>query len=119
MRLIDADALIPMMKYATTDSEIGVFPILIGFDAIKKVIDEQPTIEERPRGWWIEHRRTDLGPKLNNCVECSNCGIWFSSENLVRRAFCPNCGADMRTEQMLKLVRAWEKAHRKSAEGEE
>ena len=24
MRLIDADALIPMMKYATTDSEIGV-----------------------------------------------------------------------------------------------
>lgn len=25
MRLIDADVLIPMMKYATTDSEIGVF----------------------------------------------------------------------------------------------
>ena len=45
MRLIDADALIPMMKYATTDNEIGVFPIMIGFDAIKGVIDELPTID--------------------------------------------------------------------------
>ena len=45
MRLIDADALIPIMKYTTTDNEIGVFPIRIGFDAIKEVIDEAPTIE--------------------------------------------------------------------------
>lgn len=45
MRLINADALIPMMKYATTDNEIGVFPIRIGFDAIKKVIDDAPTID--------------------------------------------------------------------------
>lgn len=45
MRLIDADALIPIMKYATTDNEIGVFPIRIGFDAIKGVIDDAPTID--------------------------------------------------------------------------
>ena len=45
MRLIDADALIPMMKYATIDNEIGVFPIRIGFDAIKRVIDDAPTID--------------------------------------------------------------------------
>ena len=45
MRLIDADALIPMMKYATTDKEIGVFPIRIGFDAIKRVIDDAPTVD--------------------------------------------------------------------------
>ena len=45
MRLIDADALIPMMKYTTTDNEIGVFPIRIGFNAIKGVIDDAPTIE--------------------------------------------------------------------------
>ena len=49
MRLIDADALIPMMKYATTDSEIGVFPIKIGFNEIEKVINEQPTIEPEPQ----------------------------------------------------------------------
>lgn len=45
MRLIDADALIPIMKYNTTDNEIGVFPIRIGFDAIKEVIDEASTID--------------------------------------------------------------------------
>ena len=45
MRLIDADALIPIMKYTTTDNEIGVFPIRIGFDAIKEVIDEASTID--------------------------------------------------------------------------
>lgn len=45
MRLINADALIPIMKYATTDNEVGVFPIRIGFDAIKGVIDDAPTID--------------------------------------------------------------------------
>ena len=45
MRLINADDLIPMMKYATTDNEIGVFPIMIGFNAIKRVIDDAPTID--------------------------------------------------------------------------
>ena len=45
MRLIDADNLIPIMKYTTTDNEIGVFPIRIGFDAIKGVIDDAPTID--------------------------------------------------------------------------
>ena len=45
MRLIDADALLPMMKYATTDSEIGIFPIKIGFNAIAKVIDDAPTMD--------------------------------------------------------------------------
>ena len=47
-RLIDADALLPMMKYATTDSEIGVFPIKIGFNAIAKVIDDAPTVDSVP-----------------------------------------------------------------------
>lgn len=45
MRLIDADALTPIMKYTTTDNEIGVFPIRIGFDAIKGVIDDALTID--------------------------------------------------------------------------
>lgn len=44
-RLIDADALIPIMRYTTTDNEIGVFPIRIGFGTIKGVIDEAPTID--------------------------------------------------------------------------
>lgn len=48
MRIIDADALIPMMKYATTDSEIGVFPIKIGFNAITEVINNASTIDAVP-----------------------------------------------------------------------
>ena len=61
MRLIDADALIPMMKYATIDNEIGVFPIRIGFDAIKEVIDESPTIDaaEVVRCGECKHRYMD------------------------------------------------------------
>lgn len=47
-RLIDADALLPMMKYATTDNEIGVFPIKIGFNTIAKVIDDAPTVDAVP-----------------------------------------------------------------------
>ena len=61
MRLIDADALIPMMKYATTDNEIGVFPIRIGFDAIKGVIDESPTIDA------VE------------VIRCKDCKYWHSN----------------------------------------
>lgn len=45
MRLIDVDATIPMIKYATTDNEIGVFPIKIGFDDIVKVLNAQPTVD--------------------------------------------------------------------------
>lgn len=59
MRLIDADALLPMMKYATTDSEIGVFPIKIGFNAIAKVIDDTPTVDAVPVRWienWIQSK---------------------------------------------------------------
>lgn len=48
MRLIDADGLLPMMKYATTDSEIGVFPVKIGFNEITKVIDDAPTVDAVP-----------------------------------------------------------------------
>lgn len=82
MRLIDADALIPMMRYATTDSEIGVFPIKIGFDAIVEVINSQPTIEpERKKGKWI---------KDGNKWMCDECGelVYDDDQN-----FCPNCGS--------------------------
>ena len=91
MRCIDADALIPMMKYATTDSEIGVFPIKIGFNDIEKVINEQPTIEaQRKKGKWIEHNPHKWG--LGIVFECSECGEKIDCEP---SNFCPNCGAEM------------------------
>lgn len=91
-RLIDADALIPMMKYATTDSEIGVFPIKIGFNAITEVINNASTIDAEPvrHGKWISHG--DCG-----VTECSCCG--WNIEECVSWNYCPNCGADMRGEE--------------------
>jgi hypothetical protein len=96
MRLIDADALIPMMKYATTDSEIGVFPIKIGFNAIVEVINSQPTIEpERKNGTWIPQDFNKHYGMTSTSVyyypKCSMCGESANYTN-----FCPNCGADMR-----------------------
>lgn len=96
MRLIDADALIPMMRYATTDSEIGVFPIKIGFDAIVEVINSQPTIEpERKKGKWIKGGEQPYFRKHFDIVVCSIC----NKRGEHRWNYCPNCGTDMRGEQ--------------------
>lgn len=97
MRLIDADALIPMMKYATIDNEIGVFPIKIGFNDVKKVIDEQPTIEERKTGEWIpDPDRDGYGRYI-----CSVCESPFEVEEVMGKPlwkFCPMCGARMEAQ---------------------
>lgn len=90
MRLIDADALIPMMKYATTDNEIGVFPIKIGFDAIVKVINDTPTADvvERKKGKWTYNSPVT--------VKCDQCGYVIGDWDASEYAFCPHCGSDMR-----------------------
>ena len=105
MRLIDADALIPMIKYATTDSEIGIFPIKIGFDDIVKVLNAQPTVEAEPvrHGKWILKQE-----KVNNISghwnrwSCSCCGYvrtkgWATTleGHKPNALICENCGAKM------------------------
>ena len=84
MRLIDADELktaFPCGEYIRTES-------------VRATIDHMSTIElERKQGEWIRHTTNRFGPKLNDCIECSQCGIWFSIENLIRRTYCPNCGS--------------------------
>lgn len=70
MRLIDADALLPMMKYATTDSEIGVFPIKIGFNAIAKVIDDMPAVDAVP------------------VIRCRDCIRWRQSKSDTAAKVC-------------------------------
>lgn len=89
MRLIDADALIPMMKYATTDSEIGVFPIKIGFNDIEKVINEQPTVDTARHGHWSFRPFPD--DWIGSLYICSECKDVCDS----RYRFCPSCGAKM------------------------
>jgi len=55
----------------------------------KDLIDNAPTVEERPQGEWIYHKG------FSESRECSVCGVWLDW-SLVRNSFCPNCGADMR-----------------------
>ena len=61
-------------------------------------INKAPTIEERPKGKWLQHNsiEEDL-----NIWHCSNCKMEYCSECGGRPLeynyyFCPNCGADMR-----------------------
>ena len=95
-RLIDAGALIPMIKYATTDSEIGVFPIKIGFDAIAEVINSAPTVEAEPvrHGKWIdEGQYADYHP--HHAWRCSECEEHVIEIDTPWFKYCPNCGARM------------------------
>ena len=105
MRLIDADNLIPMIRYATIDSEVGIFPILIGFDAIKKVVDEAPTIDAEPvrHGHWIEYE-PDNGIHFHKCSECGQGDMYQGTITdwngrgfsfYYKRQYCPVCGAKM------------------------
>lgn len=97
MRLIGADATIPMIKYATTDNEIGIFPIKIGYDDIVKVLNAQPTVDAEPvrHGKWKQWDEDDYG----DTYECTSCGEAFVMlegspiENGYH--YCPYCGAKM------------------------
>ena len=46
--------------------------------------------EKRPQGEWIDHEKH---------IECNHCRVWFLKDYLIRKSFCPNCGADMRTKE--------------------
>lgn len=66
--------------------------------AVNRLPSAQPTAEHVRHGRWIEHPETDLGMILKDCIECSECRVWFKSEYMFRRSFCPNCGARMDKE---------------------
>lgn len=90
MRLIDADALERAIKTEcnpygrpTIDFESG--------KKVLKIIDNAPTIEERPKGKWIID---------GHHIRCNRCNEYIcntdSEGNTIPDNFCPNCGADMR-----------------------
>lgn len=47
--------------------------------------------EDRPRGEWVEQE-----DDYHHYWECSECGMGVGLDDI--RNFCPNCGADMRSE---------------------
>ena len=98
-RLIDADRLKEEIVEAGQEStryRIGEFWEL-NRNEIWKVIDEQPTVEERKRGEW---ESTGWWSRIHKCSQCGN-ALDFDGVNAGRgdANFCPNCGADMRKER--------------------
>ena len=42
--------------------------------------------QEPKTGHWIDHDKH---------IECDKCRTWFLKDYLIRKSFCPNCGAKM------------------------
>lgn len=79
MRLIDADALTrdACIKFYTTPH----------YKHILDLIDNAPTVDERPQGKWI----TTWERYIFQCSCCHGMSVKYN--------FCPNCGADMRGDE--------------------
>lgn len=84
MRLIDKDALINIFSHYYGNDKIEV-------DEVIEWIDEQPTIEERKTGEWIDETFKPWG-LVYHPYKCNQCGEHSEADS----NFCPNCGADMR-----------------------
>ena len=101
MRLIDADRLKEEIVEAGQEStryRIGEFWEL-NRNEIWKVIDEQPTVEERKKGRWLRYGE-DGYPNNEDTVfwQCDQCLEQYTGRTMRIPNFCPNCGADMREE---------------------
>lgn len=98
MRLGDLDHLLLKL-----DAELSEDARYIDIaDQIRDIINNAPTVTpnmaqvlayesgkasvERPQGEWIEHE---------NHIECDQCRVWFLKDHLIRKSYCPNCGARM------------------------
>lgn len=93
MRRIDADRLKAEIFKACMDSHFMPTKLL-DCDDVTELIDNAPTIEEQPKGKWIETDRFDeIADYMLKCPKCNEDTL-SSHGN-----FCPNCGADMRGEQ--------------------
>lgn len=84
MRLIDADSLKERMIAETPEHEKGVVDIFL--EAVATMIDEQPTIEERKTGKWLETDSHE--PCWHKCDQCGRLSD-------IKEIYCPTCGASM------------------------
>lgn len=110
MRLIDADKLLEAISNSGLIWETYELLDVIEVLAVKKIIDDAPTVdttfrevvayecgqksvEERPKGKWIEER-----DKRGHLI-ARKCPICKAYHDGMINNFCPNCGADMRGEK--------------------
>ena len=92
MRMIDADSLKERMLAETPEHEKGVVDLFL--EAVAAMIDEQPTIEDRKTGKWIDETFEPWG-LVYHPYKCNQCGEHSEADS----NFCPNCGADMKGGQ--------------------
>lgn len=92
-RLIDADAL---KAYIDTQEGRPFIGCTVG-EALKIMVDEQPTVEERKKGRWLRYGE-DGYPNNEDTVfwQCDQCLEQYTGRTKRIPNFCPNCGADMR-----------------------
>lgn len=85
-RLIDADALEregwSLCRTFQEDKDTMVYEV--------KKPSDFPTIEERRRGKWINHRN-DGGHNIADCDQCGETMQWYDPDP--KPNYCPNCGA--------------------------
>ena len=99
MRLIDADELKKQLKsgFDTSDYYTEHDQFIVD---VCQLLDNAPTVEERPQGKWVEVERqgkTGDGRVFTfTIIVCSKCGEQYDLEG---EKFCPHCGADMRGEK--------------------
>ena len=85
MRLIDADELLTAFP---ADDEPTVTK-----SCVCMTIQRMPTVDATPVRWgrWVKRPKNAIG------YDCTACGKSAVSNNF---DYCPNCGADMRGEQL-------------------
>lgn len=98
MRAIDADSL---NQYKFGEGLMASAYADGWDDAIDAIMKDAPTIEERPKGKWIN--RLYMYPERNiemyACTECQYEYSYDAETGISDANFCPNCGADMRKEK--------------------
>ena len=93
VRLIDADVL-------NLEYEVEMADDWKTAHEIANVVKYAPTVDAVPvrHGKWIRQTDTRFGEMLNDILICSECNIAFPTVNMIRRSYCPNCGARMDEE---------------------
>ena len=90
MRLIDADKLIKSyLDHCRTEFEIK--NCCMADENVINIIDNAPTVEERPQGEWIIVKDERYGDN----VKCPFCGKELAGTDL---NFCCKCGARMEAD---------------------
>lgn len=92
MRLIDADALINVLK----DPPVHASLCGMTMADVLLLVEEAPTIDAEPvrHGRWDEVQfRTIPHNRISKAKKCSECGK--RKDKYVTWIYCPNCGAKM------------------------